>query len=649
MLGHWQWHSNTTQQAVTASGMTQTKPARPDQRTASLAALGALGVVYGDIGTSPLYALREAAKAAAAGGALSSSGAIAATSAILWALIIVVALKYALLILRADNHGEGGIMAMMALLHARGERKGGHGAILLVTGLVGAALLYGDGAITPAVSVLSAIEGLKSDAPRLAPAVIPLTVIILGALFWAQRKGTGVIGRVFGPVMLLWFFAIAVIGGLSIAKTPEVLAALNPLSAIGFFAHAPLAVAVAVLGAAFLAVTGGEAMYADLGHFGARAIRAAWFVIVLPALMLNYLGQGALLLRTPSAVSDPFYQLTPTWAHYPMVAFATAATIIASQAIISGAFSLTAQAIQMGYLPHLLIRHTDKAEAGQVYLPLVNALLAVGTLAAVLVFRSSDALAGAYGIAVSALMVITTVLATLVARQWNYSWWTILPINGLFLLVDTAFFGANSVKLLEGGWFPLVIAGIIAVVMLTWRRGSELVEQHRVALRPTEPDFIRGLAGVTRSPLCAAFLSSATEGIPLPLARVRDLTNSVPHRILLVSVLTTDEPVVPDGLRADVVPVGAGIQRVTLRYGFAEGIDVPAGLAQHASELPGVDLDNLIYYLGRESFLPDPDVPGMAGWREGMFAFMARNAERTAEYFCVPPSRVIEIGTEFAI
>ena len=629
--------------------MTQTQTSSLGKRAASIAALGALGVVYGDIGTSPLYALREAAKAAAAGGVLSAHGAIAATSAILWALIVVVALKYALLILRANNHGEGGIMAMMALLHARGERKGGRGAILLVTGLVGAALLYGDGAITPAVSVLSAIEGLKSDAPRLAPAVIPLTIIILGALFWAQHKGTGVIGRVFGPVMLLWFFAIAVLGGLSIAQTPAVLRALNPLSAIGFFANAPLAVDVAVLGAAFLAVTGGEAMYADLGHFGARAIRAAWFVVVLPALMLNYLGQGALLLRNPAAVADPFYQLTPGWAHYPMVAFATAATIIASQAIISGAFSLTAQAIHMGYLPHLLIRHTDKAEAGQVYLPLVNALLAVGTLAAVLVFRSSDALAGAYGIAVSALMVITTVLATLVARQWNYSWWTIVPVNGLFLAVDTAFFGANSVKLFEGGWFPLLIAGAVAVVMMTWRRGRELVEEHRVKLRPTVPEFVRELAGISRSPLCAAFLSPATEGIPLPLARVRSLTNSVPHRILLVSVVTTDEPVVPDDHRAEIAPVCEGIQRVILNYGFAEGIDVPAGLAQHAAQLPGIDLDHIVYYLGRESFLPDPDIPGMAAWREGMFAFMSRNAERTADYFRVPPNRVIEIGTEIAI
>ena len=629
--------------------MAKTDTAGTPHPAASIAALGALGIVYGDIGTSPLYALREAAKAAAAGGALTPASAIAATSAILWALIVVVALKYALLILRADNHGEGGIMAMMALLHARKEARAGRGTILLVTGLVGAALLYGDGAITPAVSVLSAIEGLKTDAPKLAPAVIPLTIVILAALFWAQHKGTGLIGRIFGPVMLAWFAAIAVLGVASIRETPGVLAALDPLSAVGFFVHAPLGVDAAVLGAAFLAVTGGEAMYADLGHFGARAIRVAWFAVVLPALMLNYLGQGALLIRDAHAISDPFYLLAPRWAHYGLVAFATMATIIASQAIISGAFSLTAQAIQLGYLPHLLIRHTDKTEAGQVYLPLVNALLGAGTLAAVLLFRSSDALAGAYGIAVSALMVITTVLATLVAREWHYSWAVIIPVNGLFLLVDTAFFGANSVKLLQGGWFPLTIAAFVALVMLTWRRGGELVEGHRIDLRPSEADFVAGLAQATRSPLCAAFLSSATEGIPLPLARVRDLTNSVPQKILIVSVLTSDRPIIDDDARAEVTPVCEGIQRVVLRYGFAEGIDVPAALHANADKLPGVHLDEIVYYLGRESYLPDPKVPGMAGWREGMFAFMARNAERTAEYFCVPPARVIEIGTEIAI
>lgn len=631
----------------------QTQFSKPTGRTVPLAALGALGVVYGDIGTSPLYALREAAKAAAHGAAPTPADAIAATSAILWALIVVVALKYALLILRADNKGEGGIMALLALLHARGQKAGIGGSALLVTGLVGAALLYGDGAITPAVSVLSALEGLKTDAPKLAPLVLPLTIGILGVLFWAQRKGTGLIGRVFGPVMLVWFVAIAVLGLISLLATPAILKALSPFAALSFFAHAPLRIDVAVLGAAFLAVTGGEAMYADLGAFGARAIRSAWFVIVLPGLVLNYLGQGALLLRDPRAISDPFYRLAGGWMHYPMVVFATLATIIASQAIISGAFSLTGQAIQMGYLPHLYTRHTDKAEAGQIYIPSVNVALAMGTLAAVLIFRSSDALAGAYGIAVSALMVITTVLATLVARQWGFSWAVIAPVNGLFLLVDLSFFGANSVKLFQGGWFPLLIAGVVAVLMLTWRRGQQLVEAQRVKLRPTEEDFAVRLAQseMVRPRNCAAFLSSATEGIPVPLARLSALTQSVPARVLLVSVMTVDDPTVADDARVEVSHVCEGIDRVVMRWGFAEGIDVPLGLqtAIEAGLLKGVDFPGIVYYLGRESYLYDKKIPGMSPWREGLFAYMQRNAERTAAYFCVPHDRVIEIGTEIAI
>jgi len=631
----------------------QTQFSKPTGRTVPLAALGALGVVYGDIGTSPLYALREAAKAASGGAALTAGAAVASTSAILWALIVVVALKYALLILRADNKGEGGIMALLALLHARGQKAGVGGSALLVTGLVGAALLYGDGAITPAVSVLSALEGLKTDAPKLAPLVLPLTVAILGVLFWAQRKGTGLIGRVFGPVMLVWFASIAVLGLISLLATPAILKALSPVAALSFFAHAPLRIDVAVLGAAFLAVTGGEAMYADLGAFGARAIRSAWFVIVLPGLVLNYLGQGALLLRDPHAISDPFYGLAGGWMHYPMVVFATLATIIASQAIISGAFSLTGQAIQMGYLPHLYTRHTDKAEAGQIYIPSVNVALAMGTLAAVLIFRSSDALAGAYGIAVSALMVITTVLATLVARQWGFSWAVIAPVNGLFLLVDLSFFGANSIKLFQGGWFPLLIAGVVAVLMLTWRRGQQLVEAQRVKLRPTEEDFAVRLAHseMVRPHNCAAFLSSATEGIPVPLARLSALTQSVPARVLLVSVMTVDDPTVAADARVEVSPVCEGIDRVVMRWGFAEGIDVPLGLqtAIEAGLLKGVDFPGIVYYLGRESYLYDQKIPGMSPWREGLFAYMQRNAERTAAYFCVPHDRVIEIGTEIAI
>ena len=403
-------------------------------RTASVTlSLGALGIVYGDIGTSPLYALKETVKVAAAGGTLQHDAVLGSVSLILWSLFLIVALKYAVLILRADNHGEGGIVAMLALLGARHAPPRSWRAILLVVGLIGAALLYGDGAITPAISVLSAVEGLKVDAPGVTPFVVPATVVILIGLFSVQRKGTGFIGRLFGPVMLLWFAAIAAIGAAGIRQNPEILAALNPFHAVHYLLTAHLPVSFAMLGAAFLAVTGGEAMYADLGHFGRAPIRLAWFAIVLPALVLNYLGQGALLLANPGAVDNPFFQLAPSWIHYPLVAFATLATVIASQAIISGAFSLTEQAIKLGFFPRMRIVHTSSHEAGQIYVPIVNWLLAIATLGAVLAFGSSDALAGAYGIAVSLLMVITTVLAALIALHWGFNLALVLAVNGAFL------------------------------------------------------------------------------------------------------------------------------------------------------------------------------------------------------------------------
>src|SRR5215207_6184360 len=382
------------------------------------ATLGALGIVYGDIGTSPLYALKEAAKAAGAGAPPTPAVILGVLSLMLWALILVVSLKYAILILRADNRGEGGIMAMLALLHSRDAPPSGWRALILMLGLIGAALLYGDGAITPAISVLSAVEGLKVDAPQLTPLIVPITVAILTVLFFIQWKGTTFIGRIFGPVMLVWFTVLSILGLVEIARAPGVLAAANPLYAFNFLLHAPLAISFAVLGAVFLAVTGGEAMYADMGHFGRFPIRLAWFTVALPGLALNYFGQGALLLTDPSALENPFYQLAPDWAHYPLIGLATAATVITSQAIISGAFSLTQQSIQLGFLPRVDIRHTASHERGQIYVPVVNWLLAVATLGAVIGFGSSDALAGAYGIAVSLLMAITTVLAALVAIQW---------------------------------------------------------------------------------------------------------------------------------------------------------------------------------------------------------------------------------------
>jgi len=413
-------------------------------------ALAALGIVYGDIGTSPLYALKQAIQA---GGAPGPESILGVLSLIFWALILIVSAKYAALIMRADNHGEGGIVAMLALLDIRHAAAGSWRASLLVVGLVGAALLYGDGVITPAISVLSAVEGLKLDVPRITPLVVPLTLAILAGLFLVQRRGTEAIGKVFGPVMLAWFGAIGLLGVIAILRTPAVLAALNPWHAAGYLLHAGPAVSFAVLGAAFLAVTGGEAMYADMGHFGRLPIRLGWFGVALPCLVLNYFGQGALLLSDPAAIENPFYLLAPGWTHIPLVVFATLATIIASQAIISGAFSLTQQSIQLGFLPRMRVLHTASHEAGQIYMPAVNWLLAAGTVSAVVAFGSSDALGGAYGIAVSMLMMITTVLAALVALRWGYSPAAVLTVNGFFLAIDLVFFG-NSLGLAAGSSYP---------------------------------------------------------------------------------------------------------------------------------------------------------------------------------------------------
>ena len=616
------------------------------------ASLAALGIVYGDIGTSPLYALKEAVKAAG-GETPGPASVIGAVSVILWALILVVSLKYAILILRADNRGEGGIVAMLALLHAREAPPRSARAALLVVGLIGAALLYGDGVITPAVSVLSAVEGLKVDAPALADYVLPITIVVLIGLFAVQRKGTATIGRVFGPVMLLWFIALALLGMKGIAEAPAVLAAVNPLRALDFMLHAGLTVSFAVLGAAFLAVTGGEAMYADMGHFGCAPIRCAWFAVVLPALVLNYFGQGGHLLADPTAIDNPFYKLAPDWVHYPLVVFATAATVVASQAIISGAFSLTQQAIQLGFLPRMHITHTAANEIGQIYMPLVNALLAVGTLAAVLVFRSSDALAGAYGIAVSALMMITTVLAALIARQWGYNLIAVIAVNGAFFVIDIVFFAANSVKLFDGGWFPLVLAGLVAFIMLTWRRGQHVVEEMRAGLRHPENELREKIADpkLIRLPGTSAFLTAATTGMPLPMAHFLRHNHALHERVLLVTVQSTERPQVADNDRAEVSELGSGVTRLVLRYGFTEQPNVPAGLRSAIADgsLQQLDPDAISYVIGRETVIPSERPSGMARWREGLYAFVQRNSERSAVWFSVPPAQVVEIGTEIEI
>jgi KUP system potassium uptake protein len=613
--------------------------------------LGALGVVYGDIGTSPLYALKEAVKAASAGGAPTPEAVLGVISLILWSLILIISLKYAILICRADNRGEGGIVALLAVLRARHARPGTWRSAVLMLGLLGAALLYGDGAITPAISVLSAVEGLKVDAPSLAPAVIPITIVILLGLFLAQRHGTGFIGSIFGPIMLLWFVVIGALGLRGIVMAPGILAGFNPLHAIALLMHGPPMVSFAVLGATFLAVTGGEAMYADMGHFGRLPIRLAWFSVVLPALFLNYCGQGALLLADPSAADNPFYQLAPDWFHYPLVAFATVATVIASQAIISGCFSLTQQAIQLGFLPRVNIRHTA-SHRGQIYVPIVNWTLAAATLGAVVAFGSSDGLAGAYGIAVSLLMAITTFLAALVAIQWGFNPLLVIAVNGFFLTIDLIFFSANSLKLFEGGWFPLLLAGSIAFVMLTWRRGQRLTERARQAMRESEKEFIAHMCEKppARLPGTAAFLTSSTAGIPLPLTHHLKHIYALHERVLLVTVLTLEEPHVSEEARVELHELPAGVTRVILFVGFAEMPSVPDGVryAQEQAELSCGDLSEVSYYIGRETVIPTT-LPGMWMWREAIYAFMQRNAERSAAYFCIPAAQVVEIGIEIEI
>ena len=616
------------------------------------ATLGALGVVYGDIGTSPLYALKEAARAATHGGTVTPDAVLGIVSLILWALILIISIKYALLILRADNHGEGGIVALLALLSARNAAPGTWRAGLLVVGLVGAALLYGDGAITPAISVLSALEGLKVDAPSLAPAVVPLTVVILIALFAVQKKGAAFIGGIFGPIMLGWFLAIAALGLHGIAGAPSVLEALSPTYAVDFLLHRDFHVSFAILGAAFLAVTGGEAMYADMGHFGRLPIRLAWFAIALPALVLNYFGQAALLITDPTAVDHPFYQLAPDWAHYPLVALATVATVIASQAIISGVFSLTQQAVQLGFLPRMHIRHTSH-EIGQIYVPLANWLLAAATLGAVVGFGTSDALAGAYGIAVSLLMAITTLLAALVAIQWGYSPFIVIAVNGFFFVIDCVFFAANSTKFLEGGWFPLLLAAVIAFLMLTWRSGVRLVERARARLRQPEEDLIETAVSrcQARLPGTAVFLASAPKGVPLALTQFVKHNQVLHQRVLLATVLIEEAPRIADEDRAEVIEVIEGITRVILHFGFMQYPTIAEGLrlASSQGKLPGIDLSDVTYYIGRETIIPSEDVPGMWLWRETLFAFLQRNAERSAAFFGVPAGQVVEFGTELEI
>jgi KUP system potassium uptake protein len=612
--------------------------------------LAALGIVYGDIGTSPLYALKQAAGAS---GTLSPDTLLGIASLIFWSLIVVITLKYAVLILRADNRGEGGIMAMLALLDARNAPRRSRRASLLIVGLAGAALLYGDGVITPAISVLSAIEGLKVEAPQLSYVIVPLTLAILIALFLVQRRGTGFIGSIFGPVMLGWFLVLALLGAIGIARAPGVLVALNPLYGLNYLSHAGFATSFAVLGAVFLVVTGGEAMYADMGHFGRLPIRLGWFIVVLPCLALNYFGQAALLLTDPGAIENPFYLLAPRWAHYPLMILATLATIIASQAIISGSFSLTQQAIQLGFLPRMRVLHTASHEKGQIYMSVVNWLLAAGTIAAVIGFGSSDALGGAYGIAVSMLMAITTILAALVALKWGYNPLAVAAVNGFFLVIDLIFVAANATKLIEGGWFPLLIACVLTFLMLTWRTGWQLLENQRSSLRQREDEFIEWVLRTPplRLPGAAAIFTAATTGIPLGLTHHLKHNRVLHERVIFLSSVNTDAPQVGPDRRVKLVALGAGISRVILHFGFMERPNVMEGLklACRDPSLRGIDPEQITYYFRRVMVIPTGKLPGMAVWRKALFSAMHLNANLPGAYFGVPPAQVVEVGLEVEI
>lgn len=609
--------------------------------------LAALGIVFGDIGTSPIYALREAFFAHD-GIAVAPANIIGVLSLLFWSLIIVISIKYLAVVMRASNNGEGGIIALVALLNPWKTEKTSRRYILMLLGLFGAALLYGDGTITPAISVLSAIEGLEVATPAFKPYVVPITIAILIGLFLIQKRGTAAVGSLFGPVMMVWFLILGLLGINGIVSHPGVFTALNPVHAIGFFNANGLA-GFLVLGTVFLVVTGGEALYADMGHFGLAPIRLAWFFLVLPALVLNYFGQGAVLLENPD-ITQPFYQLAPKWALYPVVGLATLATVIASQAVISGVFSLTRQAVQLGQLPRLNIVQTSHESYGQVYIPFMNWVLMAATIGLVLGFRSSSNLAAAYGVAVSMDMVITTILAFFVAYRWDWFPRIAGVIAAFLLIVDLAFFGANLFKIPDGGWYPLIVAGLVFFVMATWRRGRELVgRQLRDDTEPLE-DFIESIDESTpRIDGTAVFMTDAgTRTPPMLLHHLRH--NRVLHQqVILLTVHTLDVPRVAAAERLKIECLGKGVHRMQVYYGFMQPSNVPVAL-RFASEFGlDADIDETTFYVGRESLIPTSEVPGMMVWREHMFAFMALNATRATAYYRIPPDRVVELGIQIEI
>jgi KUP system potassium uptake protein len=611
--------------------------------------IGAIGVVYGDVGTSPLYAMKEIFNGPHAVQP-TPENVLGILSLVFWALIFVISLKYVLFVMRADNRGEGGIMALMALALRRRHRHRQRGLIVTL-GLIGTALFYGDGVITPAISVLSAIEGLEVAAPALQAYVIPIAISVLIGLFLFQSRGTATVGLLFGPIMCVWFAALALLGWLSVKENPAIWQALDPIHGLRFFLghgwHAFLA-----LGAVVLALTGAEALYADMGHFGKWPIRAAWFALVLPALALNYFGQGALVLRDPSAVQNPFYLLAPSWALYPMVALATVATVIASQAVISGAFSITMQAMQMDYIPRMQRVHTSVSAMGQIYLPTMNRALLTIIICTVLSFKSSGNLAAAYGIAVTGTMIVTTLLAWVVALdswKWPPRWTGVLV--GSFLIIDLAFFSANLLKIPQGGWFPLALGGVLFALMSTWRRGREVVLRHLQMAAISLTGFLSELSEQPpriRASGTAVFMTARHLSMPHALQRNYEHNQVLHERVILLTIVTEDVPYILDWERLEIESLEQGFYRITAKHGFMETPDVREIIRLCGAQGLQIDIRQTSFFIGRETLIPSPK-PDLNFWQEKIFLFMFRNASTPILFFNIPPERVVELGAQFEI